>query len=387
MNLSLELKKFINSEHTGSYVEIELPGEIVKRVRKYEAEEDAAPLADDKNDTIINDNIIIEDNTSKQEVCETSDASDTAESDTAGEATAKAAVMDAVVESTAPTEESKKTPPPRKPKSRVVEEIHHERMRIHYLEEGNGEPLILIHTVGQSLYTWRRVFFRLSEHYRVIAIDLPGHGFSGRPYTFGYTIDEQAEVIKRFMDAIGIESAHFMAFSMGCAYLLRLAIDHPERIGRIVLLSPGGVTADMPLSVRMIDSPLLGFIASRLYNLNAVDKILKDAVFDLTVITPDVVQEYYRTASDSESRRAIRQSLQYFDDEKIISELRNLSTDALILIGSEDKWRNAQDIELFHAAMRNSSYALLRNGGHLLHEEKPDRIVSALLEYIPVIMP
>ena len=49
-----------------------------------------------------------------------------------------------------------------------------EEIRIHYLEAGVGEPLLLIHGIGQSLYTWRRIFSDLSENYRVIALDLPG---------------------------------------------------------------------------------------------------------------------------------------------------------------------------------------------------------------------
>lgn len=53
----------------------------------------------------------------------------------------------------------------------------------------------------------------------------------------------------------------------------------------------------------MIDSPVLGFLASRLYSLRTVEKMLHEAVFDLTNITPDVVQEYYRPASDPEGRR------------------------------------------------------------------------------------
>lgn len=189
--------------------------------------------------------------------------------------------------------------PPREP----VAEAQHERARIHYIEAGTGEPLILVHTVGQSFYTWRRVFNRLSEHYRVIAPDLLGHGYSDRPLTFGYTIEEHAEALRLFMDALGIESAHFAAFSMGSAYALKFAMQNPSRVGRLVLVSPGGVTPEMPLSIRMIDSPMLGFLASRLYGLRTVEKLLHDAVFDLTNITPDVVQEYYRPASDPEGRQ------------------------------------------------------------------------------------
>ena len=340
MSLSLEVKKFINSEHTGEYIEIELPGELeVRRPRSKKAAPAPAPAADLDADV------------------------EAAESPVAEEAA------------------------PEAPAPEPEPEAQHERAKIHYLEAGTGEPLILVHTVGQSLYTWRRVFNRLSEHYRVIAPDLLGHGYSDRPLTFGYSIEEQADALRRFMDALGIESAHFAAFSMGCAYALKFAMQYPERVGRLVLLSPGGVTQDMPLSIRMIDSPMLGFLASRLYNLRTVEKLLQEAVFDLTNITSDVVQEYYRPVSDPEGRRAIRLSLQYFEDEEIIANLRTLAADTLILMGAEDKWHNAETCELYHAAMRNAGFSVVRNAGHLMHEEKPERFVAALLEFIPVVMP
>ncbi len=342
MSLSLEVKKFINSEHTGEYVEIELPGELeVRRGRDKKAPEPKA---------------------------------------------APAGAGDGGAPGDAPGEEdaAKAEKPAKAGPQRFMQ---HERARIHYIEAGSGEPLILVHTVGQSLYTWRKVFNRLSEHYRVVAPDLLGHGYSERPLTFGYSIDEQADALGRFMDAIGVESAHLAAFSMGCAYALRFALQHPERVGRLVLLSPGGVTPDMPLPIRMIDSPVLGFLASRMYNLRTVEKLLHDAVFDLTNITQDVVQEYYRPASDPEGRRAIRLSLQYYEDEEIIANLRSLSADTLILMGAEDKWHPSETSELYHAAMRNAGFSVVRNAGHLMHEEKPERFIAAMLEFIPVVMP
>ena len=70
---------------------------------------------------------------------------------------------------------------------------------VHYLESGVGEPLLLIHGIGQSLYTWRNVFGELSENYRVIAIDLPGHGYSGRPESF----QRKAAICARVQGAFG----------------------------------------------------------------------------------------------------------------------------------------------------------------------------------------
>lgn len=309
VSLSLQMKKFINSEHTGSFVEVTLPGVMPEPAPKKGEEAPAAQPA------------------------------------------------------------------------------RHETARFHYMEEGNGEPLLLIHTVGQSLYTWRKVFPRLSEYYRVIAVDLLGHGYSDRPFTFDYTVEEYSESIRLFMDAIGVESAHIMAFSMGAMYALDFARKNPGRVGRMVLLAPGGLTPEMPLLVRMMDSSLLGSIVCRLYNFKSVQKLLEDSFFDLTNISEEMVREYYRPASDPDGRRAIQLSVHNFDDHEVIASLRDLSVDALILRGIEDKWRSDEDLQLIHTALSNAESAVIRNAGHLMHEEKWDKLLAAVLEYIPVVMP
>ena len=306
MSLSLQVKKFINSEHTGKYVEITLPNEFFVDSGKGQ-EEESAP--------------------------------------------------------------------------------QYETTRIHYTEEGLGEPLILVHTVGQSLYTWRNIMPRLSEHYRVIAVDLPGHGYSDRPISLTYSIFDHADVLRLFMDAIGIESAHFLAFSMGCSYVGQLAVDHPERVGKLVLIAPGGVAPEMPLAVRLIDSTLFGAIASMLYNRNTVHKILDDAFFDLTFVTDDVVQEYYKPISDPDGRKAIRSSLHNYDDQDLVPRIRDLDRPVLILQGSEDKWRTREHAELLHTMLPNAGFSIIRNAGHIIHEEKPERIIAAVMEFIPVLMP
>lgn len=263
-----------------------------------------------------------------------------------------------------------------------------ERARIHYIEEGNGEPLILVHSVGQSFYTWRNMFSRLSLNYRVIAIDLLGHGYSSRPENFNYTVEEQAMTLGLFMDAIGVQSAHIMAFSMGSAYALRFALDNPERVGKMMLIAPGGISPEMPLAIKLMDSSILGGVASMLYGMRTVEKVLSECYFDLAqMMSPEVVGEYYKTISDRESRWALRASFHNFDDESVVSRLRYLEAPVLMLQGSEDKWRQGDGSELYHTAMPYAGFATMRNAGHLLHEEKAEKVIAATLEYIPAIQP
>ena len=366
MSLSLEVKKFINSEHSGEYVEIALPVELSVKAEAKKKPAKAEKKADiDDIDDIDNDIDDVDDIDDEIDAKAKPDAKPDAKADAKAEA------------------EPAPEPEPEKPL------VEYEKVRIHYMEAGMGEPMLLIHSVGQSLYTWRGVFNKLSACYRVIAVDLPGFGYSDRPEAFGFGVEDYADVIGMFMDAIGVESAHIAAFSMGAVYALSFAMMHPERVGRMVLLAPGGITQEMPLAIRLIDSTLFGFAASMLYGIKTVEKALNDAVFDLTNITPDVVQEYYRPISDALSRRSVRRAVQYFDEEPVIARLRNIDIPVLILAGGEDKWRAAKspEMELYHSALSSGAFSVIRNAGHLMHEEKPDRVAEAIFEFIPAAVP
>jgi len=264
-----------------------------------------------------------------------------------------------------------------------VIETRYETARIHYMESGKGEPLILVHSAGQSLYTFRRLFYKLAMYYRVIAVDLVGHGYSDRPDFFDYTIGDHAESLARFMDSMGIESAHILGFSFGAGYALELAHKHPERVGKIVAICPGGVTSEMPLTVRMMESGLFGGIASRMYNLKSVKKMLNECVFDHTVINEHDAAEYFKPVADSSSRYAVRRTLAEFDENALISSLREIQAPVLLLWGEDDKWHPAGEVDEYRSSLHSCSCTVIRNAGHLVHEEKPDRIAELVRGFIP----
>ncbi len=265
---------------------------------------------------------------------------------------------------------------------RVVK-TKYETAKMHYLESGKGEPMLLIHTAGQSLYTFRGLFYKLAMRYRVIALDLVGHGYSDRPDFFEYGIGDHAESIAGFMDAMGIESAHILGFSMGAGFALEFAKRHPDRVGRVIAISPGGITGSMPLSVRMIESSLFGGFASRLYKMRTVEKMLNECVFDHTVVGPHDVKEYFRPASDPDGRAAIRMTVSGFDEEELSESLHEIDAPVMIIWGADDKWHPMEASNLYRSAIPNATVTIVRNAGHLVHEEKPDRIYELVRSFVP----
>ena len=90
-----------------------------------------------------------------------------------------------------------------------------EKCPIHYITLGEGEPLLLVHSLGQSLYTWRDLIPLLADKYNVIALDMVGFGFSGRPVSMNYSMDEMADTLVEFIKALKLDHVHAVGASMG----------------------------------------------------------------------------------------------------------------------------------------------------------------------------
>ncbi|MBO4385020.1 MAG: alpha/beta fold hydrolase [Clostridia bacterium] len=259
----------------------------------------------------------------------------------------------------------------------------YETVKIHYVQKGKGEDILLIHSVGQSLYTFRELIDRLASRFRVTAIDLVGFGYSQKPVYFDYTLNEMGDFIDHFMEAMGMDYAHLFGFSMGAGYVINFAKRYPDRVGKIVLLSPGGITAEMPTSLRLISNRFLGGLAVNLISYRSVKNMLGECYFDLTNHTDDLCNEYYKPIASSDAKRVIRSCVSYYYDEEVIHSLRNVSADTLLLWGNEDKWHPTEMADLFRAVMPNVKYSLIRNAGHLAHEEKAEKVSQLIKKFIP----
>ena len=267
------------------------------------------------------------------------------------------------------------------------EDEESEVARIHYLEAGVGEPLLLIHSVGQSLYTWRNVFAELSDNYRVIALDLPGHGYSSRPDSFTYTADDMATVLNLFLDALNVKSAHMIGFSLGAMYMLRFLSLYPRRVANCVAISPGGITEQMPKLIQQLQTPLVATFARNLYTASNVRTLLKECVSDETLIDDHVVKQYYEPIADGLAREAIMYALRNFDMDAIAEGLMPVEHEVLVLWGKNDRWHPPAGSVYFQSLLRTGRYYLVRNAGHLLQEEAPSKLLEIVYSYIPPAVP
>lgn len=114
-----------------------------------------------------------------------------------------------------------------------------EGCKIHYIERGEGQPIVMIHGLGGTLHHMRRPLMEdFGDGYRLIALDRPGSGYSTRPRSFDGRLSEQARLIAGFIDALGLERPLLVGHSLGGAVALATALDYPEKISGLALISP-----------------------------------------------------------------------------------------------------------------------------------------------------
>jgi 3-oxoadipate enol-lactonase len=122
------------------------------------------------------------------------------------------------------------------PKEGFVKTASHGRM--HYHEAGSGQPLILIHTNGGSVYQYAESLTSLSKHFRVILWEMPGHGDCD-PLTRHYTISDYSRALAEFMTALGIKAAHISGCSCGGSITVGFASLFPERtLSAVIVETP-----------------------------------------------------------------------------------------------------------------------------------------------------
>jgi 2-hydroxy-6-oxonona-2,4-dienedioate hydrolase len=157
-----------------------------------------------------------------------------------------------------------------------------------YLEAGRKDApaLVFIHGTGGHLETFNRNVFEHARHFRVLALDMVGHGFSSKP-DHPYEIRHYVEHLDNFLTAVGVDRAHLHGESLGGWIAAQYAIDHPERVNRLVLNTAGGLNTDEQVMQRVYSVTMN---AVRNASIETVRKRLEWLVHDPRDIPDDLVE-------------------------------------------------------------------------------------------------
>ncbi len=262
--------------------------------------------------------------------------------------------------------------------------------RIHYIDEGTGPVLLMIHGNPTWSFVFRHLVAALCDRFRCIALDLPGFGLSVPPPEYDFLPESHARVVAAFVDALGLESFTPVVQDWGGPIGLHVAGRRPERIERLVI----GNTWCWPVNgdrhfewfSRTMGGPV-GKFAIR--NFNAFVNVFMPAGIRLRPIDFDFLEAYRRPLPTPERRmpsyvfpRSILKS-RAFLAECEAGLARLAGKDALILWGDEDIAFRAKERERFEAALPLHHTVILAGAGHYIWEDAPGEIVSAIRDWWP----
>jgi 3-oxoadipate enol-lactonase len=251
---------------------------------------------------------------------------------------------------------------------------------INYYEEGTGFPLVLIHGLSDNWTLWKPLIPGFSDRYRVIAIDIRGHGDSGKPDT-DYSIKLFSKDLHDFLDMLKIRQAHLMGFSMGGSIAQQFTLDYPQKVGSLILLSSFyKCNSDLRQKFAMLKKAIVE---------NGMEGFFDQAI--KLVISPDFAAAHAKDlavmrdlCAKTNSPAAIANTLDACAEFDVSDRISQVTKPTLIISGSEDAFVPSYLAEDLHKAIKGSVWHNLEGSWHnlLIPEQIPEltRIITEFLE-------
>ncbi|WP_330256950.1 alpha/beta fold hydrolase [Nocardia sp. NBC_00565] len=266
---------------------------------------------------------------------------------------------------------------------------------IFFSEIGSGPAVVLLHGGGpgaSGLSNFSRNVGVLAQRFRVIVPDLPGYGQSSKRVDQSDPFGDLAQAVGGLLDELGIASAHLVGNSYGGAAALRLAMDRPEKVGRLILMGPGGVGTTRALPTKGLQS-LLAYYGGDGPSRDKLAQFIREyLVFDGSAVPAEVIEDRYRASIDPEvvanpplrrpSGPLALRTLWRMDFTRD-SRLREVAHPTLVLWGAQDKVNRPGGGRLLAEAMPNCDVYLAANTGHWMQWERADlfnALATAFLE-------
>ena len=261
--------------------------------------------------------------------------------------------------------------------------------RIAYLDEGQGPPLILLHGYGGSMWQWEYQQ-PLAAHFRVITPDLLGSGLSDKP-DLDYRPEELIESVRGLMDSLELTTATLVGNSMGAGVAIGMALTHPERVDRLVLIDglPDHVRERLtsPLMQRAVNSRLpvwLARLGNWLFPHTGTERVLKEIVFNHALLTPAVLDRSNRNRQRANLIAplfSVRDSLPLWE-QHFASRFHEIRHPTLILWGEQDRLFPPQVGRDLHTAITPSKLIVIPDSGHIPQWEQPKTVNQHLREFL-----
>lgn len=254
-------------------------------------------------------------------------------------------------------------------------------VRLHYLEAGSGKPLVMIHGWSQSAAEFKKNIAELSKYYRVIAVDLRGHGESDKP-SHGYRISRFAKDVHELFIYLGLEDVNILGWSMGCSVIWSYwDLFGSERLSKMILVDePGWLlkTDENDLGLWTFDE-----LVAVCKSINADQpKFTKDLIDGLLTINASeddrnfLIEENLKMPAENSSRLAF---IHWLNDWRDVIPTINIPA---LIVGGKKSFINWHSQVWNHEKIAGSKLEIFEERGHLMFFEEPERFNKLVIEFI-----
>jgi pimeloyl-ACP methyl ester carboxylesterase len=263
--------------------------------------------------------------------------------------------------------------------------------RLHYLQKGSGEPVVLLPGGGAWIYEFRNIVAVLSPHYSVYVIDPPGDGYTTpiakKPdYNAIYTLDSIDQSLLIFMNKLHIPRAVFGGNSWGGGMALYFTEKHPERVSKYIGMDNTGLDLPDPWFYELAKWPMLGEAAMKLSmptNAEATQQLLEGLLFDKSKATTEMAQELYPPLTfqcNLISQWVLERNLDWSVTDQLIPTMK---TPALIIWGKQDTIEESSSyVQRWHQLNPHATIIVLDHAGHLVYDDQPEKVHQLLLSFL-----
>ena len=254
-----------------------------------------------------------------------------------------------------------------------------QNQRVFFDDIGSGMPVVLGHSFLCSGEMWRNQIHAFEQRYRMINVDLRGHGQSG-PSRQRFSLYDAVEDVVAVLDELGVERAVWCGLSIGGMVALRAALTVPDRVSGLVLMDTDAGNEHL---LRKLKYRLMGFGARTLGMrpfLPAVTRLMFGATTRRD--NPELVDEWRRVFADVDLPSALQCLACLMDRDSVVSRLPEISVPCLVIAGQEDRSLPVALSHRIHQGLPDSEIRVIQQAGHLTALEQPNPVNDALEKFL-----
>lgn len=269
-------------------------------------------------------------------------------------------------------------------------------IHMHYRDEGAADAptLLLIHGFSASLHTWEPWVNRLAtgddriNDYRVISIDLPGHGLTSGPAGWQPSIEAYRDLVEAFAQSQNLSQFALGGSSMGGNVAWQYALAHPERVNALILVDASGWpdsradSRDDALVFKLLRNPTIAPLLRDLDNTRLVRGGLESSFVNEALVTDAMVTRYVELSRAPGHRDILLQIGLRERNYATAETLAALHMPTLILTGDQDRLVPPAHAQQFHDAIAGSQLITFENVGHIPQEERAAESAMAAHEFL-----